>query len=97
VRRELSASHGSGAWRGTVSRDHVEDGPGSAEGAEGDTTAASAEPAEAADAMRAGTPTAMADSPGVSGGGAGMSASDPAHGQAERVLTVVPNADDWAG
>jgi hypothetical protein len=72
-----------GAWRGTVGRDDAEDGPGSAEGAEGDTTAAGAEPADAADAPGAGTPTAMADSPGVPGG-AGMPASDPAHDQAER-------------
>ena len=76
-----------GAWRGTVDRDDAEDRSGSGEG---ETTAADADPPASTGATGAGTPTAMADSPGVPGvpgvpgGGAGTPASDPAHGQAER-------------
>jgi carbon monoxide dehydrogenase subunit G len=70
-----------GAWRGTVDRDDAEAGSGSGAG---ETTEADVDPGESMGATGAGTPTAMADSPGVPGGGAGVPASDPAQDQAER-------------
>jgi len=62
--------------RGTVNRDDAEDGSGSGEG---ETAEADVDASGSTGATGAGTPTAMADSPGVPGGGAGMPASDPAH------------------
>lgn len=70
-----------GAWRGTVNRDDVEDAPGSVEG---DTTATRTDSADAAGATGAGTPTAMAGSPSAPVGDAEVPASDPPHDQTER-------------
>jgi len=71
-----SSESETGGWRGTVNRDDAEDRSGSGEG---ETAEADVDASGSTGATGAGTPTAMADSPGVPGGGAGMPASDPAH------------------
>ena len=70
-----------GAWRGIVSRDDAEDGPGSAEG---DTTATGTESTGSTGSTGAGTPAAIAGSPGAPIGDAGVPASDPPGDEAKR-------------
>jgi carbon monoxide dehydrogenase subunit G len=76
-----SSDSETGAWRGTVDPDDAQDGPGSAEG---ETTATRMEPSDSTSTTGAGTPTALANSPSVSGGDAEVPAGDPAQEQAER-------------